>query len=61
MSMGLITAGLGGGGDIDFPAESDVRLNVDYDNGDLTGELSPTIKGPVKVIELDTGIKVIKI
>lgn len=70
----------------DNPAETDVRLGIVYDFGNLTGNYEPAdaakylideqygangteftgelvlnIKGPIKVLKLDTGIKVIKI
>ncbi len=43
--------------------ETDVRVGVQYgeDDVEFTGELVPTIKGPVKLVKLDTTIKVVKL
>jgi len=49
------------GGVCDFPAESDVRFPVVYDNGNLTGELIPTtITLPLEIIELP-GLEVVEL
>lgn len=45
----------------DQAAESNVLLGVVYAEGTLTGTAETTIKGPIKLLKLDTGIKVIKI
>jgi hypothetical protein len=45
----------------DQAAEADVRDGVSYAEGTLTGTLETLIKGPVKLLKIPTGIKVIKI
>lgn len=45
---------------VDYPLISDVRLDVDYAEGTLTGTLVQ-ITEPIKIIKLDTGVKVVKL